>query len=191
MRVGASLHKRLFIVATFACAWFCCGSAWAEPRPGDHAPVIIGETVDGQPFDSSAVAGQVLVINFWASWCGPCRVEMPALDAVARAHRGQGLVLVGISLDNPHDRDAVVRAMQGLSYQTLLSRQSRMGGLQAPLTLPQTVVIDRSGIVRAVFEGGAPLTAETLEAAVAPLLRDSGEAPSFIQIQRGLESGRH
>ena len=165
--------KRRACLCMLAAIIACCGPpAMAEPRVG-NMPTITGQTIDGQPFDLHALSGQVVVVNFWATWCGPCRVEMPALDAVNRAHQSEGLTTIGVSLDSPHDRRDVERAMEGLSYKTLLARQARLTGLQAPGVLPETIVIDRGGVIRAVFQAqhGAPLTQAALDAAVTPLLQ--------------------
>jgi peroxiredoxin len=165
-------NRRTWLGILAAIIAFCGPPATAEPRVGD-TPTITGQTIDGQSFDLHALSGQVVVVNFWATWCAPCRIEMPALDAVNRAHQAEGLTTIGVSLDNPHDRRDVEGAMQGLSYKTLLARQARLTGLQAPGVLPETIVIDRDGVIRAVFQAqhGAPLTQAALDAAVTPLLR--------------------
>ena len=74
---------------------------------GQPAPSLVVQELDGQTFDLSAVRGKVVVVSFWATWCPPCRAEMPVLDAFYRRYHGQGLEMIGLSADRPHDRSDV------------------------------------------------------------------------------------
>lgn len=146
--------------------------AWAEtPKVGAAAPALMLRTLDGRELDLARAPDKVLVVNVWATWCAPCRAEMPMLNAFAAAHAGQGLTLVGVSADRTRDTPAVRKVMSGFAYPAGLLAEAKASRLDAPRVLPMTYVVDRAGVVRAVFgEDGAPLTAERLEAAVRPLL---------------------
>src|SRR5271167_1380453 len=91
-------------------------SAFAVAEVGQPAPALVVQELDGQTFDLSAMRGKVVVINFWATWCQPCRQEMPALDAFYRQYHGQSLVMIGLSADRPHERSDVSKVMQSFSY---------------------------------------------------------------------------
>ena len=79
-------------------------NAFAVAEVGQPAPALVVPELNGQSFDLSALRGKVVVINFWATWCQPCRQEMPALSAFYRQYHGQGLEMIGLSADRPHER---------------------------------------------------------------------------------------
>jgi cytochrome c biogenesis protein CcmG/thiol:disulfide interchange protein DsbE len=147
------------------------GADAATARVGAPAPALVLKTLDGQPLAVAALRGKVVVVNVWATWCGPCRAEMPMLDAFYRAHSGGDFVLIGASADRTRDIGDVRKVMAAFAYPAALLSQARVDNLDEPRVLPLTVVIDKSGVVRAVFGGtGTPLTTQLLTAAVAPLL---------------------
>jgi thiol-disulfide isomerase/thioredoxin len=144
--------------------------AKSAPRVGDAAPAVIARTLDGEAFDLGAQRGRVVVVNLWATWCAPCRAEMPALDSFYGAWRGRGVEVIGLSADRPRDIGDVRRAMRQFSYPAALLAGAGANAIGAPAILPVTYVIDRAGRIRAIFgAGGAPLTLAALTAAVAPL----------------------
>jgi thiol-disulfide isomerase/thioredoxin len=141
--------------------------ALAAPRVGDPAPALIGQTLAGAPFDLAALRGHVVVVNLWATWCPPCRAEMPMLDAFYRAHRDEGLVLIGASADRRRDLGDVRQVMSRFAYPAVLLAEAKGNGFGQPRTLPVTYVIDAQGKVAAVLNGGdRPLTAADLAAAL-------------------------
>jgi thiol-disulfide isomerase/thioredoxin len=122
--------------------------AAAAPRQGRPAPDFHAVTLDGRSLSLSSLRGKVVLLNFWASWCGPCRGEMPALDAFYKARRDHGLEIVAISQDAPA-QDAAVRALaSGLSFPVALERDAAYRGYGDIYALPTSFVIDRSGVLR-------------------------------------------
>jgi cytochrome c biogenesis protein CcmG, thiol:disulfide interchange protein DsbE len=141
------------------------------PRIGERAPEVAVRALDGRAIDLAALRGRVAVVNVWATWCAPCRAEMPMLDAFYRTHRDQGVALVGLSADGPDNLAAVRKVMSAYAYPSALLSQARTNALGDQRILPVTYIVDRSGVVRAVFgANGVPLTEAALEAAVKPLL---------------------
>lgn len=137
---------------------------------GDAAPALKGTTLDGWPFDLAAQKGRVVVVNLWATWCEPCRAEMPLLDAFYKKHRDQGLVMLGLDENDPEDEAEVRKVMADFSYPAVMAEKASDNGFRARV-VPITYVIDAAGTVRAKFwAGGTPVTVENLEKAVAPLL---------------------
>ena len=129
--------------------------------------------LDGRDFDLAQARGKVVVLSLWATWCTPCRLEMPILDQAYVRHRDEGLEVVGLSADRLKDRSDVVRVMQPLSYPSGMALEAKVNGFGVPRALPQTFVIDRDGVVRAEFGVlGDPVTPARLEAALAPLLAE-------------------
>ena len=146
------------------------------PAIGKSAPALVAPQLDGQTFDLAALRGKVVIVNFWASWCGPCRAEMPLLNRFYLAHRSQGLALVGVSVDDSHDRKQVLEIMRQFAYPAVLAATARVNGFGPPLAVPMTWIIDPSGVVRARLLSANGVTEETLTQAVLPLLPPAAAA---------------
>jgi cytochrome c biogenesis protein CcmG/thiol:disulfide interchange protein DsbE len=142
----------------------------ASVEVGKPAPGLIAPELDGKAFDLAALRGSVVIVNFWASWCAPCRAEMPLLNRFYLEHRAQGLRLVGVSVDEPGDRAAVERIMHQFSYPAVLAANAKTNGFGPPLAVPMTWIIDASGVVRARLVSGNAVTEAALTQAVVPLL---------------------
>jgi thiol-disulfide isomerase/thioredoxin len=92
------------------------------------APTVRAELLDGGTFDSMKQRGEVIVLNFWASWCNHCRKEMPALDAYYRAHHAEGLEMIAISIEEPGDLAKVKGAMKDFSFPAALASSAQTEG---------------------------------------------------------------
>ena len=140
---------------------------------GAAAPSLVAKELDGGTFDLGALRGKVVVVNFWATWCPPCRQEMPALDAVYRRYHGRGLEIIGLCVagTRARDRAEAVEVMGSVSYPGALLRDAEANGFGTPGALPVTYVVDRDGIVRArLTPDETPLTEDGLASLVLPLL---------------------
>jgi thiol-disulfide isomerase/thioredoxin len=138
---------------------------------GQPAPALVVRQVDGLMLDLAALRGRVIVLNIWASWCVPCRAEMPMLERFYEKHAAAGVTVIGLSADDPHERRAVGRALQGITYPAALMVDAKPNGFGAPQVLPTTYVIGPDGVIRARFlPTRTPLTEDSLDAAVQSLL---------------------
>jgi cytochrome c biogenesis protein CcmG/thiol:disulfide interchange protein DsbE len=161
-------------VAAIICA---AAIAFASATVGNSAPALTVPELDGQTFDLSAQRGKVVIVNFWATWCPPCREEMPALDAFYRRYHGQGLEMIGVSTDRPRDRSDVTKVMQSYSFPAALLDDAKINDFGTPDALPMTVVVDGNGVVRAkLTPDQTPVTEKTLSDAVLPLLSQKSAA---------------
>lgn len=138
------------------------------PRP---APPLSATLLDGRSFTLQQAAGKVLIVNFWATWCAPCRVEMPALEAFRQQHRDRGLQILAISLDEPRQRAAVRTALQGYGFDAALAADAAYEGYGRIWRLPTTFVIDRESRLRSELNlGTKALDAAWMERHVTPLI---------------------
>lgn len=134
-----------------------------------RAPTYRVTTLTGEALSPEQLRGKVVLVNFWATWCGPCRMEMPALQAMYERHRAQGLVLLGLSVDRGGDQ--VVRDYvrdRGVTYPIAIvggAEEAAFGGVRG---YPTSFLLDRRGVVRHEVIG--PLAPATLELAVRRLL---------------------
>ena len=124
-----------------------------SPLVGKAAPALAGTTLDGSTFDLAEHRGSPVLVNFWASWCGPCREEFPLLEDAAQRHAAEGLVVVGALYkdDGEPARDFV--AKQGATWPTLADPERSIGKAWKVLAPPQTFFVDREGIIRDVQVG--------------------------------------
>ena len=162
---------RVLNCLAIACLLAVAGHASAISE-GAPAPALDGKMFDGSRFSLAESAGKVVVLNFWASWCAPCREEMPALDAYYRRHRSEGLEVVAISMDNPKDEAKAREIMRAFSFPAAFGREMNIKGYGRISQLPTTFIIDRQGrLSRNRASGDSLLDMAILEKTVTPLLR--------------------
>ena len=139
---------------------------------GQPAPPLVLNTLDGRSIATHDLIGQVVIVTFWATWCGPCHEELPALSAYAARHAREGLRVLGFSLDGPEDLQKVRDVAARLSFPVGLLGSSWAGGYGRIWRIPVSFVIDSAG--RLAYNGwndaqGA-WTKERLGRIVSPLL---------------------
>src|SRR5262245_1642523 len=123
---------------------------------GQPAPDFALRSMKGPSVRLSEHLGEVIIINFWATWCGPCRQEMPLLDELYGKYRRAGLVLLSINVDDDKDRAIEMAKTLGVSYPVLLDARKDVSRSYQIGSMPSTVLIDREGVIRYVSEGFKP-----------------------------------
>jgi len=136
-------------------------------RVGAAPPVFSGTAVDGRRFDLATTRGQVVLVNFFATWCSNCREEEPLLERLSRQYAGRGLVVVGVDWNDSGDARGFVNELH-VTYPALLDSRSRVGSAYGVTDLPESVWIGRDGRVAQVFHG--QLSDEVVAAELASLL---------------------
>ena len=120
---------------------------------GQPAPGIVGTTLDGAPFDLTALRGRPVVINFWGPTCVPCRDEFPLLKAKLAEHAADGLAVVGVLTDDPADPARAFVADEGASWPTVIDPNGALKKTYRVVGRPQSYFVDRNGILRSIQIG--------------------------------------
>ncbi|MEO3815504.1 TlpA disulfide reductase family protein [Plantactinospora sp. B24E8] len=144
-----------------------------EHRPA--APKVAGELLDGGSYDLAQDRGQVVVVNFWGSWCAPCRAEADDLEATYQATKDQGVRFVGINIQDGRDKARAFEEAFKVTYPSLFDPPSQLALAFdiPPNSIPATVVLDREGRIAVVIR--ASTKQETLQPIVGRL---AGEQPA-------------
>ncbi len=151
---------------------FAVGSLAASDLTGQAAPDFVLKSSTGENLRLSEYRGDVVMINFWATWCGPCRQEMPLLDDLYARYGRVGFSLLGVNID-----DDARRAMQmidelGVNFPVLFDDTKEVSRLYQVEAMPVTVLVDRSGTVRHVHHGYKPGYEEKYLTEIRSLLRE-------------------
>lgn len=141
--------------------------AQSAPSPllGRVAPALIGRELAGGTFDLAKERGQVVVVNFWSSWCGPCRVEAPELSTFAWRERHRGVVLVGVVFNDSLGDASSFARHYGSLYASVVDPGGLIANRYGVTSPPTTFVIDRHGRVAVTLLGAT--SAHQLESVVA------------------------
>ena len=141
------------------------------------APPATLVTLDGKRISTPQLLGRVVILTFWATWCEPCREELPLLSQYADRHSNAGLSVLGFSLDPPDQLPEVKRVAQTLSFPVGLLAHSSTSGYGRIWRLPVNFTIDRAGqlVMDGWKEKHPSWTAERLEQVVTPLLAGKNE----------------
>jgi peroxiredoxin len=160
----------LLVLAIVLVAVLPVGGQQPPPEPGQAAPDFSLETLTRNVVRLSDYRGHPVLINFWASWCEPCREEMPALVAAFDEHRGHGFEILAVNLRD-QEREKEVRAFVTefrLPFPVLLDKRGKVRKRYDLIAVPTTVFVDSAGVVRVVHPG--PLTAEALAGGLGSIL---------------------
>ena len=145
-----------------------------SPREGFPAPDFTLDTLGGESATLSAYRGKVVIVNLWASWCGPCRAEMPAIQKVYAANRERGLEVLAVNStfqDSQADAQEFTQNL-GLTFPILLDRDGAVSKRYLLRALPSTFFIDRKGVIRLVVFGG-PMTEAVVQTKIEALLQEA------------------
>ena len=165
---------------------FAAGLGFASAKIGEPAPPLVTQELSGETFDLANLRGKVVIVNFWATWCPPCRAEMPALNAFYQRYHAQGIEMIGISADRSRDESEVRKVMQSYSYPAAMLSDFKRNGFGSPTELPVTYVIDADGVVRVKLTPSVNALTETkLKQTVLPLLPKKPGAASSSEDTRG------
>ena len=149
-------------------------SSSPSPREGFLAPDFTLDTLQGEKVTLSHLRGKIVVVNFWATWCLPCRKETPALEKAYEQYEDSGMVILGVNLtdqDSVSDVESFVQEFK-LTYPILLDRDGSVSNLYQIEGLPTTFFINREGIIRTMIVGG-PMSETFIRSKIETLLKEA------------------
>ncbi|MEO5689364.1 MAG: TlpA disulfide reductase family protein [Burkholderiaceae bacterium] len=159
------------VAATFSLVALTPASA-ATPAANSKAPDFTLRGADGRNVRLDELRGQVVLVNFWATWCGPCREEMPRLDTLYQKYHKSGFVLLGVNVDDDPRTALATAAKLNVSFPVLLDTDKKVSKLYDLNTMPSTVVIDRDGKMRFLTHGYHAGTERDYEQQIRGLLKE-------------------
>ncbi|HET9977123.1 MAG TPA: TlpA disulfide reductase family protein [Burkholderiaceae bacterium] len=167
-------NRRLIVAALLAGAVLVAlpFAARGAVAPRATAPDFTLRQVEGANLRLAEQRGNVVLVNFWATWCGPCRVEMPHLNRLYDKYRGAGFVLLGVNIDDDPAAAKALAAKLGLKFPVLLDTDKKVVGAYDLNAMPATVLIDRDGRVRHLHRGYRDGVEATYEQQVRDLLKE-------------------
>ena len=167
MRI-ALLGALLVVVPTI----FAGSSLASSGLAGQEAPDFALKSASGSNLRLSEYRGDVVMINFWATWCGPCRQEMPLLNDLYARYNRAGFSLLGVNIDDDSSRALEMAEELGVSFPVLFDDRKEVSKLYQVEAMPVTVLVDREGKVRHVHLGYKPGYEEKYLTQIRALLRE-------------------
>jgi peroxiredoxin len=138
----------------FAGALVCVAPlAAAALDAGNRMPEVAAVDLAGKRIDRKALEGKVVLIDFWASWCAPCKQELPQLERLYRKHKDKGLVVIGVNVDSDVAKARALAAELKLSFPVVHDGDHKVAGRFEPPRMPSSYLVDRKGVVRYVHAG--------------------------------------
>jgi len=136
------------------------------------APDFTLNAQTGKPVELTQFKGQVVMLNFWASWCGPCRQEMPLLDSIYKRYGKLGFTMIGVNVE-PDSKAANDWLKQTpVTFPILYDTESKVSKLYGVSGMPSTVIVDRKGTVRMIHHGYKPGDEEEYLSSIRTLMRE-------------------
>ena len=162
-------RTRHTFAAILIAALIGAGPAFAKPaKVGEPAPDFTGTTLDNKEVSFAALKGNVIIVNFWATWCPPCREELPVLSAYAKAREKYGLKVLAVTMDARQVKKDFLEKLQGELGFPLLDQFKGSEYRLIKRAIPTSYIIDREGIVR--YAEARPFTLDDLNRELVPLL---------------------
>jgi len=146
--------------------------AQATPAPSKPAPDFTLRVMNGPNLRLQEQRGKVVLVNFWATWCGPCREEMPQLNSLYEKYKASGFVLLGVNVDEDVRNVNTVVGQLGVKFPVLLDTDKQVSKLYELSAMPATVLIDREGKVRYLHRGYHKGYELTYDQQIRELLKD-------------------
>lgn len=168
-----TMHNRAVLCAVVAAALVSLAVVPAAAlNRGARAPEIGLNDLDGNAIRMAGLRGKVVLVDFWASWCAPCREEMPVLERLHNTYKDRGLVIVGVSQDRNVGNIRTFLRQTPVTFPIVHDAAHAVAGRYGPPRMPSSYIIDRRGVVRFVHGGFRAGDGATMEREIQGLLGD-------------------
>ncbi len=164
-----SLTPRLYVIALIV--MLASVAATADVKQA-AAPDFALKSASGENLRLSELRGEVVMINFWASWCGPCRQEMPLLDELYRQYSPMGFTILGVNVEEDSSKARQMLKDIPVDFPVVFDNKSTVSKLYDVVAMPSTVLVDRDGNIRYLHRGYKPGYEETYQQQVRALIRE-------------------
>jgi len=168
------MHKKLFlsvrqmVLVVLACAVLLSGVHAAS----EMAPNFTLKSRSGKNIKLSELRGQVVLVNFWASWCGPCRQEMPILEKLYKKYKSLGFVILGVNVDDkPAQAESLLKLID-VSFPVLFDADKKISEKYKVTAMPSSFFIDRDGKLRSEHKGYLPEYEQLYRNEIKKLIRE-------------------
>ena len=159
---SSSFYRAVFLTGLLLLSGILTGMGSKPPQVGGPAANFQAETPEGKPISLGEYKGKIVILTFWATWCEPCKKEMPEIQAAYEKHKEDGLVVLAVNFGEKGEvADAFVKKM-GLTFPIVVDRRANIAERYGVVSLPVTFFIDPNGIIRERVFGGT-LTKENIE----------------------------
>jgi peroxiredoxin len=162
------LFRRLAVLLLCACALSPVSAADAPPA----APDFTLKSNSGENLKLSELRGQVVLINFWASWCGPCRKEMPLLDQLYQQYKPLGFTVLGVNVEEDSNQARSLLSKVPVTFPVVFDGTNSVSKMYNVVAMPTTVIVDRNGKVRYLHKGYLPGYEDAYQQQVRTLLTE-------------------
>lgn len=164
------LRKLIFATTLSIVFAFTTVNAIAGISKGKLAPDFSLKSMSGENIRLSEMRGKVVMINFWATWCAPCRKEMPLLNALYNKHKNSGFVLLGVNIDNSPKNGEKMAKKLGINFPILFDNSKKVSETYKVSAMPFTIILDKSGKISQIHKGYLPGYEKKYDAQISKLL---------------------
>jgi len=169
--IGTMIRLKKFVLGALFTV-LAATSLASSDMVGQAAPDFVLKSSSGENLRLSEYRGDVVMINFWATWCGPCRQEMPLLDGLYAKYQRVGFTLLGVNIDDDSRRAVKMIEELGVNFPVLFDESKSVSKLYKVEAMPVTVLVDKEGIVRHVHHGYKPGYEDKYLTEIRALLRE-------------------
>lgn len=164
--------KRAKIILFLLILFFCAAGPAPAAGPGDKAPDFTNKTLGGENIKLSELRGRTVLLNFWGTWCAPCKEELPYFNRLYGKYKGVGLEILAVNVDKVTAQAVGMSGALGLTFPVLPDPSGHLFDLYQIRSMPTTFVVGKNGMIRFVHWGFGPNDPARYESEIKSLLKE-------------------